>query len=74
MREVSKLMPAQQQSAIEYARGLLKRCEAGEVITVTAIEEHPNRTYVVQGNGTPSRHETAGMLLEAAMTRILDED
>ena len=60
-------------SAIEFARGLLARCESGEVIAVTAIEESMGGTYVVLGSTTPSRTQTAGMLLDAAMQRLKEE-
>lgn len=74
MRKVSTLIPAQQQAAIASARELLAHCESGICVAFTAIEEHPDRTYAIVGNKTASRHETAGMLLDAAVTRILDED
>ena len=57
-------------TAIEYARGLLARCEAGETVAVTAIEEQPGGTYRLQGSSVSSRTATAGMLLDAAMTRL----
>jgi hypothetical protein len=61
---------AQSQAAIEYARALLLRCEAGEVIAVTAVEETPDGSYSVKGSTTPNRLTTAGMLLDAAVTRL----
>ena len=61
------------QSAIEYARALLVRCEAGLVVAVTAIEEMPGGTYSLQGSSVSSRTATAGMLLDAAITRLADE-
>lgn len=59
-------------SAIDYARQLLARCEAGEVVAVTAIEELRGGNYQVQGSTTSSRTATAGMLLDAAITRLKD--
>lgn len=61
---------AQSRAAIDYAKGLLARCEAGEVIAITAIEEEPNGTYSVKGSITTNRLTTAGMLLDAAVTRL----
>jgi hypothetical protein len=55
---------------IAYARDLLARCEAGEVIAVTAVEEYPGGTYAVGGSSSNSRTQTAGMLLDAAITRL----
>lgn len=59
-------------SAIDYARGLLARCEAGETIAVTAVEEHPGGTYCIVGSTVASRTQSAGMLLDAALTRLQD--
>lgn len=70
LKNVSVLRTAAATGATEYARGLLARCEAGEVVAVTAIEEHPGGTYELGGTVTPSRFQTAGMMLEAAVTRL----
>ncbi|QTD44570.1 hypothetical protein [Ottowia testudinis] len=59
--------------ALRYARELLARCETGEVVAVTAIEERPGGTYQLAGSKTSSRTQTAGMLLDAAITRLADE-
>ena len=48
-------------SAIECARQLLARCESGEVMAFTSIEEQPGGHYQVQGSTTSSRTATAGM-------------
>lgn len=74
MRKVSTLIPAQQKALIEYVTDLLARCESGDVIAVTAIEQLPGGNYAIRGNRTASRHETAGMLLDAAITRLRDDD
>jgi hypothetical protein len=63
-------IPASGDSALNYARELLQRCESGEVIEVTAIEVRRDQTYIVQGSRVGSRTQTAGMLLDAAMTRL----
>lgn len=72
MREsnVRVITPAAQSSAIEYARELLARCEAGEVIAVTALEERPGGLYQVHASETTDRLRSAGALLEAAIARL----
>lgn len=72
MREpkVSAIKPALQSSAIEYARGLLARCEAGEVVAVTALEEMPGGHYQVHASESANRLQTAGALLDAAISRL----
>lgn len=60
--------------AICYAQGLLARCMAGEVVAVTAVEEHPGGTYFVGGSSVSSRTQTAGMLLDAAVTRLASDE
>lgn len=57
-------------SAVEYAKGLLERCESGEVIAVTAVEEVPGGYTCTTGSTGSNKFETAGMLLEAAMVRL----
>ncbi len=63
----------QPKDAVRYARELLARCEAGEVIAVTALEEHPGGTYEILGSTSSSRTQTAGMLLDAAMRRLASD-
>lgn len=70
MRNVTIIKPAAQSSAVAYARNLLARCEAGNVIAITAVEEHPGGTYSVQATETSDRLRTAGALLEAAVSRL----
>jgi len=71
LHSINKLSNA---SAIEYAKGLLERCEAGLVWGVTAIEEHPGGKYSLAGSMTKSRTATAGMLLDAAIMRLTDDE
>jgi len=40
---------------------------------VTAVEERMGGTYIVLGSTTPSRTQTAGMLLDAAIQRLKEE-
>lgn len=68
--ELSVITPRISKSAVEYAKGLLERCESGEVIAVTAIEEMPVGYTCIVGSTIPNKFETAGMLLEAAMVRL----
>jgi hypothetical protein len=64
-------MPNQhRQSCIEYARDLLARCESGAVVGLTVLEETPDGTYTTGGSATLSRLQTAGALLDAAITRL----
>jgi hypothetical protein len=66
-------LPTADGGAAEYARGLLARCEAGEVLAVTAVEFQPGGRYLVQGSAVRNRLEEAGALLEAAVTRLQQE-
>lgn len=66
-------LPSKQRDGlIEYVRDLLQRCESGEVVAVTTLEETREGTYTVAGSGTFSRLQTAGALLDAAITRLKD--
>lgn len=71
MTKLTVIKPSTCKGAIEYARELLARCELGEVIAVTSVEEHPGGTYSLLGSATTSRTQTAGMLLDAALMRLL---
>lgn len=55
---------------MEYARDLLARCERGEVLSITVVEEIPGDSYTVGGSSCESRTRMAGMLLDAAMMRL----
>lgn len=66
--------PPRSEGAIAHARELLARCEAGEVVSVTVLEERPNGTYHVHGSATGDRLRTAGALLDAAVTRLGSPD
>lgn len=61
------------ETTLDYVRDLLARCELGEVVAVTVIEELPGGGYAYGGGTTPSRHMTAGMLLDAAVERLRKE-
>lgn len=58
------------ESTIVYVRDLLARCESGEVVEVTCLERLSGGAYQTHGGEIANRLETAGALLEAAMTRL----
>lgn len=63
-------LPAPDGSAAQHVRELLVRCEAGEVLAVTVLEERPDGTYTVHGSACADKFRTAGMLLDAARARL----
>lgn len=63
-------LPARAGGAVEHVRELLARCESGEVIAVTVLEERHDGTYSVHGSSTSDKFRTAGMLLDAARARL----
>lgn len=63
----------QAESTIEYVRDLLARCESGTVVAVSAVEELGDGTYRYGGGTSPSRHMTAGILLDLAIERLQKE-
>ena len=67
-------LPLRVGGAIEHARELLARCEAGEVVAMTVLEERPDGTFHVHGSSIGDRLRTAGALLEAAVTRLGSPD
>lgn len=50
-------------------RELVERADAGEIVGVTVVSEHPDGTYGVTGSQTLSRLQTMGALLDAAIMR-----
>jgi hypothetical protein len=62
------------QAAIDYARGLLERCESGEVLCVTALEEFDGGSYRVTGSDSKNRFTTVGMLMAAIQNRLSHEE
>lgn len=65
--------PERKDSAVAYARELLDLCESGEVVSITILEEFRDGTYHIAGSSLGNRWLTAGRLLDAAMTRLLNE-
>jgi len=63
----------QNESTIEYVRDLLARCESGAVVAVSVVEESGDGTYRYGGGTSPSRHMTAGILLDLAVERLQRE-
>lgn len=66
MKTVRSTLP---QETAAFLREMADRAEAGEVVAVTVIEEHPCGTYGVTGTGTLSRLQTMGALMEAILMR-----
>lgn len=60
-------------STVAYVRDLLARCESGEVVAVSVVEELGNGSYQYGGGTSPSRHVTAGILLDLAIERLRKE-
>jgi hypothetical protein len=63
----------QAEGTTEYVRDLLARCESGAVVAVSVVEELGDGTYRYGGGGSPSRHMTAGILLDLAIERLQRE-
>lgn len=57
-------------SALEALDALRKEIESGDVIAITGIAERGDGTYRSFGSSTMSRLQTAGALLECAITRL----
>jgi hypothetical protein len=68
VKEIPNLLISK--TTIEALENALARAKSGEVIAVTIIEEYKGGTYSSSGSSTSSRTQTAGMLLDAAMTRL----
>ena len=56
--------------AIEYAQGLLARCENGEVTEIVGIEVRPDGSYLSSGTSTVSAARRTGMLFAAAIDSV----
>lgn len=66
-----KVVPIKTNSdLIDYITDLVERCKSGEVIAATVVEEYSDGTYSLGGSSATSRTQTAGMLLDAAITRL----
>ncbi|MCK5679945.1 hypothetical protein KAI46_03945 [bacterium] len=70
MSNLTSIDTSRTEQVVEHVEELLDRCKAGEVVAVTVIEEHLDNTYRVHGSASPSRFATAGMLLEASISRL----
>lgn len=70
MPELHLLKNKRNESTVDYVRGLLARCESGEVVAVTVLTETSDGMFAVGGSSVSSRLATAGALLDAAMTRL----
>jgi hypothetical protein len=56
--------------AIEYAKGLLARCESGEVVEVTAVEVRDDGRWHSTGTATKSNVTRIGHLFSAAVDAV----
>lgn len=56
--------------AVETLRQLLRAAESGEILAVSGIAELPGGSYRQFGSATMSRLQTAGALLELAVSRL----
>lgn len=62
--------PKVNKTAVEYAENLLRKTQSGEIIAITSVEEYSDGTYNTGGSSCTNRTMVAGMLLDAAMTRL----
>lgn len=58
------------QSAIDYAKALLARCESGEVVEITAVEVYADGNWYSTGTETDSAQKRVGRLFSAAMDAV----
>jgi len=58
------------QSAIDYAKILLARCESGEVVEVTAVEVYADGNWKSTGTETDSNVRRIGHLFAAAVDAV----
>jgi hypothetical protein len=70
MSNIVELQTTPDFKAVECAKELLQRCEAGETIAFTVVEELSGGRYRLGGSAVASRTQTAGMLLDAAISRL----
>lgn len=68
--QVVPLPSKQRESALSEAEALLEGVQEGRIVGFTAVLEHPDGTYSVGGPATLSRLQSAGALLDAAITRL----
>lgn len=62
-------IPTVNETAVQYAKQLLERCESGEVVAVTAVEEVAGGGYCLAGSSTNDRFRTMGMMMDAVIMR-----
>ena len=61
-------------TAVTRAIDLAKRAKAGEIVGFTGIAQLSGGGYEIVGSTTWSRLESAGALLDAAITRLAQEE
>lgn len=57
---------------VHFASDLLDRCKAGEITSLTVLEELSGGHYKISASASKDRIWTAGALLEAAISRLSD--
>jgi len=62
------------QSAIDLLSESLDKAKSGELTGITIMSEFKGGTYSLGGSSTMSRLQTAGILLEAAISRLMKEE
>lgn len=61
------------QACIDRLEKLLEKARSGQITSIHGIAEHGGN-YFVFSTRVISRHEIAGMLLEAAIERLKDDE
>lgn len=73
---VAQIIPVEERYVDKTAaklRELAEQAERGEIISFVGIIELRGGGYQQVGPGCPDRHRQAGMLMELAMNRILED-
>ena len=73
---VAQILPIEERyvdKTAECLKSLAQRAEAGEIISFVGIIELKGGGYSQVGPGCPDRHRQAGMLMELAINRILED-
>ena len=73
---VAQIIPVEERYVDKTAaklRELAEQAERGEIISFVGIIELRGGGYKQVGPGCPDRHRQAGMLMELAMNRILED-
>ena len=63
-----------QKQAIEELERILADVRAGKAIEIVGMEVRPNGDTAIFGGCTANRHQMAGMLMDLAMSRIIQSN